>query len=321
MYTFTSGIFIYWTIITECIDIHPEDSYNICSDVKPDDFLLFRSHKHFIGRKWLIKDVEQAAKNAEHGLIIVAEPGFGKTAFISNIINGSFSDSTIRRNMIGYHFCQYSADPTESTTEFILDLIGRIKCKFNDVEYSLHCGNRNADCRRTCQKDITQCFAKYIVHPLEQMQKGNQTGTLYIIIDALDECDNRYLPMKGHISIVKILRENYKKISPILKFIMTSRNNSELLSDFDNLEKMQVDISDKRHLKDTFDLLKKKTKCDKTGAKHIVNHASANMLMLNKIISYNKVCDIDSNIVKYHGISDVYMMMFERVSGRAKVQI
>ena len=251
-----------------------------------------------------MKDVEQAAKNAEHGLIIVAEPGFGKTAFISNIINGSFSDSTIRRNMLGYHFCQYSADSIEAATDFILDLIDRMKCKFHDIEYSPQCGDRNAECRLLCQRDITKCFTKYIMQPLESIQIQNKTDTLYIIIDALDECDNRYLSMKGHISIVKILRDNYRKISPIMKLIMTSRNNSELLSDFDNLEKKHVHITDKRYLKDASDLLKMKTHCDNTGAKHILNHASANMLMLNKLISYNKACDIDSNDAKFHGISD-----------------
>ncbi|KAG9004488.1 hypothetical protein FRB93_010265 [Tulasnella sp. JGI-2019a] len=78
--------------------------------------------------------------------------------------------------------------------------------------------------RDIAQRRLEVQFRELIQEPLETLTDGPDSPKLLILLDGLDECDNEY----AH-RLLNLLGESSSKLSPSIKFILTSRPEPHLL--------------------------------------------------------------------------------------------
>lgn len=64
---------------------------------------------NFIGRRWLYREVEKTFVSGDtSGVLIVGNPGTGKSALASQLICSRTTSSKIHAHILAYHFCKYT---------------------------------------------------------------------------------------------------------------------------------------------------------------------------------------------------------------------
>ncbi|CAG2218153.1 unnamed protein product [Mytilus edulis] len=124
------------------------------------------------------------------GVLLVADPGYGKSAAMSNIILGKHKLTQI--NVI-YHLCISSDAKFQRADSFILNFVQNLYCKYPSYEKMLEkkgifLSLRNNEIKTSCKFDPVYCFDELIVEPLSMFHPP-EGERLVFLIDALDECN------------------------------------------------------------------------------------------------------------------------------------
>ena len=61
----------------------------------------------FVGREWVFRQIELKTSNTR-GVLLVADPGWGKSAIMKHLISSSSSSVVIHDNIIGNHICKFN---------------------------------------------------------------------------------------------------------------------------------------------------------------------------------------------------------------------
>ena len=210
-----------------------------------DDFAA-TSRADFIGRKWLYRDMEELMENSSfRGVLLIGNPGSGKTAFVSNLLCSKSASPLIHDRIAGYHFCMYSDKGTQDGAKFVRNLANMIASTF--VEYGEIIW-RYSLVHRVLQKDCAQapdwCFQEGVLTPLKKLPHPPKE-TWYIVIDALDECS-----VDGQGEILKMLKSKLQRFPKWLKLITTSRSASSIFSYLDDMKILELKSKDHRNLED-----------------------------------------------------------------------
>ena len=216
--------------------------------LKHFDFYDFAntSRADFIGRNWLYRDMEELMENSSYrGVLLVGNPGSGKTAFVSNLLCSRSASPHIHNRIAGYHFCMYSDKGTQNGAKFVKNLANMIASTFAEYGKIIL---KNSLVRRVLQMDCAQapdwCFQEGVLTPLKNLPHPPKE-TWYIVIDALDECS-----VDGQGEILKILRFKLRSFPKWLKLITTSRNTSFITSYLDGMKILELKSKDHRNLED-----------------------------------------------------------------------
>ena len=182
------------------------------------------------------------------GILVIGEPGFGKSAIMSELICSSLSSSLIHNNIIGYHLCDYSEKGKRNGARFVRNLVDQIASSI--PEYSDHISNNKQIQRQLndrCESDHIGCFHSTIVGPLTELK--NQPDSLkYLIIDGLDEC----IEKDGTTSeIIEIVSNKISFFPEWLKIILSSRNWTAVTHQIPrSVRRIALDPADERNLED-----------------------------------------------------------------------
>ena len=213
---------------------------------------LNTARENFIGRQWLFKDLEeifQSTSDDLSGVVIVGDPGTGKSALAAQLICSRFSSHLIHRNILGYHMCKYSDKNTQSPGKFVRNLAEMIARRI--PEYGLIVANTSFILRTLERMDCTQdpigCFEQAVLTPLRTLQ-NKPSKPWYLVLDALDEC----MSPVGQESrtIVDLMNIKMSRFPKWLKLVMTSRNETKIFSHLNNVKKLVIEPYDSRNLED-----------------------------------------------------------------------
>ena len=183
--------------------------------------------------------------NVVHGVVVVGKPGVGKSALSAQLICSRASSPYIHKRIIGYHLCKYSDKATQDPGLFVRNLVDLIARRI--PEYGMLIYNSSFIPRvlqTSCLRDPYDCFEQAIAIPLRQVK--NERQYYFIIIDALDECASD----SAGTSLVQFVKDSYNRLPKWVRLVMTSRNDSAVLSHFDSFPKVHLSSSDARNLQD-----------------------------------------------------------------------
>ena len=179
------------------------------------------------------------------GVVVVGEPGAGKSALSAQLICSRSSSSYIHKGIIGYHLCKYSDKATQDPGRFVRNLVDLIARRI--PEYGMLICNSSfipRILRGSCFRDPYECFEQAIANPLRQLKNEHQC--YFIIIDALDECSSN----DDGISVAQFIKDTYNRLPKWIRLVMTSRNDSDVLRHFSSFPKVHLSPADARNLQD-----------------------------------------------------------------------
>ena len=187
--------------------------------------------KVYVERKWLVDEITTdllSAKFQQKGVLLAADLGYGKTAFISHMICAK----DFRNRILAYHICKYDVLLTRNPAFFIRRLIGMIAMRLPEFgnQVSMLINTSIIYDRNLCQYDANGCFDQGILLPLRGITETPHQRFI-IVIDALDECSDGH-GKTNHIS--ELIRKRAHELPSWIGFLITSRNTSEirLLTEF-----------------------------------------------------------------------------------------
>ena len=204
----------------------------------------------FTGRKWLYHNLESLLLNSEgdtlSGVVVVGEPGAGKSALTAQLICSRSSNPNIHKRIIGYHLCKHSDKATQDPGRFVRNLVDLMARRVPQYGMLIH--NSSFISRileRSCLRDPFHCFEQAVVVPLYQLK--DEIQNYFVVIDGLDECSDSG---DSGTSMVYFIKENYARLPSWIHLILTSRNDSSVLKHFSRFPKLHLSSTDLRNLQD-----------------------------------------------------------------------
>ena len=215
------------------------------------DYLTI-ARENFIGRRWLYQEIESAfhpPRQGVSGVLIIGDPGAGKSALTAQLICSRTSSRTIHDHVLGYHLCKHSDGNTQNGGKFVRNLADMVARRLPEYGYivannSYIQRSLNTDC--VALDDPVGCFEQAILTPL-RLLKTEPKENWYIVIDSLDECLSQ---SKTSHSIVYLLNKKLTRFPSWLKLVMTSRNQSFALMNSNSIIKLAIDPGDSRNTDD-----------------------------------------------------------------------
>ena len=204
----------------------------------------------FVGREWVFRQMEEEILNAR-GVLLIAEPGWGKSTIMKRLISSSSSSPIIHENIIGHHICKFNDKSTRDGGRFVKNLVQLIAKKVPEYREIVNKNQLVQDILKSnCNDNPVECFQTAIVEPLHNLDSAERNKS-FILVDALDECLEKE---ESHQSvIVNIL---YKKVPDLpnwVKLIVTSRNQrmttSKILKNV-RLSNLTIGVDNKRNEED-----------------------------------------------------------------------
>lgn len=217
----------------------------------------------FVGREWIIDAVDQwLAHEGERYLLIVGEPGWGKTALAAWLAGAGPVPANhdaaqrlarVRQGWDAVHFCvargqrgtvnpgQFARDIAERLArhdEFALAVIDEVAPEVNIRQearenWGTMIGAR-IDRLVVAQRDPEDVYNRAVRQPLKRLAATQPGLTVLILVDALDEA----LAVEGT-NIVSLIAGS-RDLPAGVRFVLTSRDEPRVLDEFDDARTLDL---------------------------------------------------------------------------------
>ncbi|XP_050543251.1 protein TANC2 isoform X2 [Daktulosphaira vitifoliae] len=231
----------------------------------------------FLGRQWLMQDIDNTLHSESPGVVITGLPGTGKTALLLQLVEHScfgrhksnFDSQTLNdkdrqiitshiklpedfkslaSRVVAYHFCQADNNSTCLIPEFIHSLAAQL-CQAPQLDlYKQHIltelNLQDSLSMRECIVDPDAAFTRGVLEPLNTLSRlTNTIGTdsLIIVIDGL--CEAEYHRPDHGDTIASFLVKHLPNFPSWLKVIATLRTNLEEALPVLPLTKISMDVN------------------------------------------------------------------------------
>ncbi|XP_052083843.1 uncharacterized protein LOC127721200 [Mytilus californianus] len=195
-----------------------------------------QQQRNFVGRKWLIDETFHRINVTDaKGVIMIAGPGYGKSAFVADIIKNK-DHCRLKGYTIIYHICKRDVKMLQMPEKFVLNLMQRISCSYPRYQKLLEeVDTQWTDIKGVCIDDPYYCLDNFVIHQLNEL-KSALGHKLLIIVDGIDQC---YSSQMG-VQLVSLLQARYTEFPSWVKFLLTTRNDSSILQQFSDLDHFHI---------------------------------------------------------------------------------
>lgn len=214
--------------------------------LRPLDFASFLREKRrdFVGREWLYARVmewlDQAA--GEPALILKADPGAGKSAFVASLVERNPS------SLLGYHCCQASASETLKPGRFVQSMAAMIASRLPHYESRLTGLLDTILDEARCEADPFTAFDEGVLAPLAEIDAPANKAA-FLLIDSLDEA-LLHRGTTNQPTIFNVLADRLGRFPPWLRVVATTRKDADVLRKLRGLRHEEIDVHSAENLVD-----------------------------------------------------------------------
>jgi WD40 repeat protein len=196
--------------------------------------------KDFTGREWLFQEIEQwREKGSTPALLIVGEPGIGKSAIVAALVHNNPSGQ-----VLAYHCCRADTPSTLEPAGFVRSLADMFSARFDDYAAMLEDSSVVKAFQRS-DTDPVSALEAAILRPLHKIRPPVE-GRCYLLIDGLDEA----LTRTNRPTIVDVISTRLDHFPSWLRIIATTRNDPVVLSQLRSLRAHILSAQDPRNCED-----------------------------------------------------------------------
>ena len=172
----------------------------------------------FAGRDWLMRQVDAWLDGNRKCLLIEAEPGSGKTAFVAELLRRNPGD-----RILAYHFCNARREDTTDPRRFVRSLAAML-CGTLPAYRALLRGSE--DLVRSLNAQPASMLWEGVLQPLRNVPAP--PSPRYIVVDALDEA----MDSGATTTIPQLLAGALDEFPSWLKLMVTTRPHDRVLAMF-----------------------------------------------------------------------------------------
>ncbi|KHJ49422.1 ankyrin repeat protein [Trichuris suis] len=225
--------------------------------------------KRFIGREWLFKRILHCLNTGTKGVVVIGEPGCGKTACCCEIIWPTRIDSlqqVLNGRLLAYYFCNAFDAASTSAGQFVLSLTSQLLAAEGPRRATVS-GYRQKVMgeqeRRTwlqnpvkCEADPMEAFRLLVAEPLNSVKVLDTSPaggcSFFVMIDSLhDRCDGGPSSADGFVSILDLWARFQAQLPPWLFTLCTSRRQCKCIArKFLHFRKITLDNAQRPHIKE-----------------------------------------------------------------------
>jgi WD40 repeat protein/serine/threonine protein kinase len=210
--------------------------------LEPWDFtpFLVEKFKGFIGREWLFQEIDEwRSKDHPAALLIVGEPGIGKSAVVAALVHRN-----LEGQVLAYHCCRTDTPATLEPAGFVRSLASMFSARLAEYTATLECSSVINALRRA-DTDPVSAFEAAVLAPLHRIRQPEK-NRYYLLIDALDESLTRSHPP----TIFDVLRTRLDRFPAWLGLIATTRNDPSVLNPLRSLRVHIISAQDPKNQDD-----------------------------------------------------------------------
>lgn len=203
------------------------------------------SRKGFFGRQWLYREMNKIMEKPDaRGVLLIGNPGSGKTAFVCHLLCSRTSSPFIHNRILGYHFCMHSDKGTQNAAKFVRNLANMIAWRMDEYRKTILSDSFvNKVLQDNCEEEPDWCLQEGIITPLIKLQQQPKEPW-YVVIDALDEC------AVDKTEILHMLKSKVPRFPVWLKLIISTRNISAITKSFKGMQRLELRQDDLRNVED-----------------------------------------------------------------------
>jgi hypothetical protein len=209
--------------------------------LEPLDFDLYLAAKtrDFVGREWLVETVlERVAHSPSPAMVIVAEAGWGKTAFAGRLFAANPSGQ-----MLSAHFCRADRLDTIDPRRFVTNIAAMTALRIPAYADRL-AALLEADPVFTSD---TEMFERLFMQPLARLEPDLRgPGVRYVLVDGLDEA----VLAGGQSDLPRLLARACPLLPDWLKLVVTTRDAFRILEAFAAVDVIRLQADEARNQAD-----------------------------------------------------------------------
>ena len=284
-------------------------------DLDPLDFDLYLKAKtrDFVGREWLAKDIVGwlDGPNAATALLLVGEPGWGKTAFCGYLFGRDPGGQ-----LLAVHFCRADRADTVSPRGFVQSIAAMTALRLPAYRERLHAVLQVSP-EIIHSGNSLQMLERIWLQPLAALDP-NLLSRLprYVLVDALDEAASSE---SGH-ELHSLLAKATGMFPPWLRLIATTRDRFGIPRSFPNARIVNLSTDDARNRDDIRRLIEQQLAggdsaigIHETLMRVVETKAEGNALCAAQLAAAVRNSGLDARAIAAlpAGLSALYQAMFE----------
>ena len=201
---------------------------------------LMENLKGFTGREWILQVIEDwRLKPSPPVLLIVGEPGVGKSAVLAELIRRNPGG-----NVLAHHCCRADTPATIDPGAFVRSLAAMLAVRLDEYAEVL-AGPAIVGAIERSATDPASAFDAAIISPLHKIHPP-PGGRRYLVIDALDEA----LMRMERPTIFEVLSTRFDRLPSWLGVLAATRGNPSLLSQLRSVSTHVLRTEDPRNQED-----------------------------------------------------------------------
>jgi WD40 repeat protein/serine/threonine protein kinase len=279
---------------------------------------LIAKLKDFVGRQWLFKEIDEwRATGTESALLIIGEPGVGKSSLVAALAEANPDDQ-----VLAYHFCRADTPATLDPAGFVRSLATILSDRLDGYAGMLE---ESASIKSLQGADIDPAgaFESAILGPLHRMHQPTRNRP-YLLIDALDEA----LIFTRRPTIVDVLSRRLHLLPTWLRIIATTRNDPSVLRQLRSLRARILSTADPRNQEDLRQFIRRRlaepTMREKTLAsgkslgtieQDLLRSSAGNFLFVTTALDAVESSQVGLDQIEKlpPGLASLYQMFFDRL--------